>query len=99
MVEELEVGRLVLSTAGRDAGTLYVVVGHQGPGTVLVADGRRRTTDQPKRKNPRHLRPAGDSEHGLPLTGGRRITDQMVQAAIEAARARTEARDCRDPGG
>jgi ribosomal protein L14E/L6E/L27E len=42
------------STAGRDCGTLYVVVGIDR-GCVLLADGKHHKLSKPKRKNPKHI--------------------------------------------
>lgn len=48
-------GTLVTSRAGRDFGTLYVVLEILGPDRVAVADGRVRHVARPKVKNVRHL--------------------------------------------
>lgn len=79
---ELDVGQLVVSTAGRDDGALYVVTGQAGPGMVLVADGRRRPMDRPKRKNTRHLQLAGSVGD---LLGEGRLTNERIRTAIELA--------------
>ena len=50
-----EAGRVVLSRAGRDKGTAYVVLTDPEEGRVLVIDGRGRTTGRPKRTNVKHL--------------------------------------------
>lgn len=47
-------GRFVISTAGHDAGKIYMVVGTDN-GVLLLADGVERTTANPKRKNRRHV--------------------------------------------
>ena len=51
-----ETGTIVQSLAGRDKGYLLCVVG-EADGYVLVADGRERRLEHPKRKNPNHLAP------------------------------------------
>ena len=49
-------GAVVISSAGKDANGIYVVVGQlEGP-YVWIADGRKYTVDKPKKKNVRHLR-------------------------------------------
>lgn len=58
---EATVGKIVKSLMGHDKDRLYVVVGSVGGGFVLVADGKRRKTDNPKLKRARHLRVTGDS--------------------------------------
>ncbi|NLM38475.1 MAG: RNA-binding protein [Firmicutes bacterium] len=54
-MELLNLGQLVTSRAGRDAGRKYVVIGFSEPGFVLVADGEIRKVSRPKRKNVKHL--------------------------------------------
>ena len=48
------VGRIVLSSSGRDKGT-YLLCVNQNESFLLVCDGRRRPLERPKRKNPRHI--------------------------------------------
>ena len=49
-----EKGSVVLATAGRDAGRLFVLL-ESDDGEYLLADGRTRRLSHPKRKNPRHV--------------------------------------------
>lgn len=51
---KLELGYVVKSLAGRDAGRLFVVIGTDLDFAIL-ADGRLRRTEKPKRKKLRHL--------------------------------------------
>jgi ribosomal protein L14E/L6E/L27E len=51
----LEPGTVVTSVRGRDRGRSYVVTKDLGERYVLVADGRVRTLERPKKKNVRHL--------------------------------------------
>ncbi len=51
-------GRLAFSKAGHDKGKLYVIVREEGD-ALWLADGRRRGLENPKRKNRRHIQPAG----------------------------------------
>jgi len=57
----MEVGQVVVSTAGHDRGRTFVVVGVVDETTVLIADGRTRTMDRPKKKKIRHLRTGSGS--------------------------------------
>lgn len=50
----MEVGSIVRSMAGHDKGSFYVVVAMKD-GFAYIADGRRRSVLNPKRKNPLHL--------------------------------------------
>jgi ribosomal protein L14E/L6E/L27E len=77
---------VVTSRAGRDAGDHYIVVAVSGSDMVLVADGRRRGLDRPKRKNVKHLvvhGPAGSIAERL--RAGQAITDQELRDALSAA--------------
>ena len=48
-------GRIVISRAGRDKGSVGVITERLDEQHVLVADGDKRTVAKPKRKNTRHL--------------------------------------------
>ena len=52
---EVNISDLVVSTAGRDQGSLYYCVGNDGRFVMLV-NGKDRTLDKPKRKALRHVR-------------------------------------------
>jgi len=70
---------------------VYLVIGAEGPGIVLVADGRSRPVAHPKRKNVKHLDFGGVAPGALveKLATGQPVTDEEVRAAI-AARAVAE---------
>lgn len=50
----MQIGQVVISLAGRDAGYPAAVVGRLG-GMFLICDGKERPLENPKRKNPKHL--------------------------------------------
>ena len=80
------VGMVVTSRAGRDAGDRYVVLAASGADMVLVADGRRRGTERPKRKNVKHLVVHGPAEGiGERLRGGQPVTDEELRGALSVA--------------
>ena len=56
----MEIGRVVYSRAGRDAGSHYVVVGMIDDAYVAIANGCLRKVSNPKKKKIKHLtaRPA-----------------------------------------
>ena len=60
-IEDCTVSDVVVSTAGRDAGSLYYVVGVQDV-FLLLADGKGRTLENPKRKKRKHAKPVLRSE-------------------------------------
>ncbi len=47
-------GMLAVSKAGRDRGSLYVIIEEAGE-YVYLDDGRNRTISRPKRKNRKHI--------------------------------------------
>ena len=73
-----EVGKVVLALAGREAGTLHLVVTEDGK-RCKIADGRRRTLANPKMKNPKHLR-----EIGVRLAPEQYATDRGLRRALQA---------------
>lgn len=81
---QLEPGRLVISTAGRDKGQPYLVCEVLQDGFVLVADGDKRPVARPKRKNPRHLQlyPMSAEELGAKWMQGEPVTDEEVRTAL-----------------
>ena len=55
MITELKRGAVVVSAAGRDKTHLMVVVG-LNENRVQVCDGKERPLNNPKSKNPKHLK-------------------------------------------
>lgn len=51
-------GRLAFSKAGHDKGRLYLIIRQEGE-RVWLADGRTRSVQDPKKKNRKHIQPAG----------------------------------------
>lgn len=74
-------GNIVVSVTGRDAGHSYVILGWHKPGTLLVADGRGRKVSNPKRKNIKHVRrlDAIANKAVDALAGGLAITDEDIR--------------------
>ncbi len=81
---EPQVGQIVKTLMGRDAGTVYVIIGVVDDRFVLIADGDKRKFDQPKRKNLQHLelQPMISSEvvHSLQESG--RVTNGKLRYAV-----------------
>lgn len=55
---QLQVGMVVCAAAGREQNGFYLIV-RQDTDFVYLADGKHRTLQNPKRKNPKHVRPTG----------------------------------------
>ena len=53
-IEDLLVSDVVVSTAGRDRGSLFYVIGMEEE-YLLLSDGRGRTLEKPKRKKRKHV--------------------------------------------
>lgn len=51
---EKEIGGFAVPKAGHDKGKLYVIVGYED-GKYLLADGRVRTLEKPRKKQKKHL--------------------------------------------
>lgn len=88
MAEEMpsfEVGQIVRSLRGRDAGRFAVVIRIEGDRFVWIADGDRRTFDRPKKKNRIHLEPfdyiSPEVRRSLEETG--RVTNGKLRHAIK----------------
>ena len=52
---EIQKSDIILSTAGRDQGKLFYVIGTEGV-YVLIANGKERKLEHPKRKKLKHVR-------------------------------------------
>lgn len=72
------VGRLVQATAGRDKGGLFCVLDEQGD-YLLLADGRSRKVERPKRKKRKHTALVEN-----PALYGGAVTNRAVRAFIRA---------------
>lgn len=86
-MERIQPYEIVLSLAGHDKGKLFCVVGAEGD-FVLLADGKERKLDAPKRKRRKHVRGVGTSAHPaiLGLQRGEPTTDRALRRALAAFR-------------
>ena len=53
-ISDFEISDVVISTAGRDAGELFYVIG-EDPVYLTLANGKDRPLDRPKRKKRKHV--------------------------------------------
>ena len=60
-IEDLLVSDVVLSTAGHDQGAIFYVIGMEGE-YLILADGKGRSLEKPKRKKRRHVQKVLRSE-------------------------------------
>ena len=60
-LSDIKISDLVISTAGRDAGTLFYVIGEEAA-YLYLANGKDRPLDRPKRKKRKHVQKVLRSE-------------------------------------
>ncbi len=71
MSNDIGKGCIVLSTAGRDKGRYFLVIGMED-NYALIVDGKLRSIESPKRKKIKHLMYAG------------KVSGEKLQAKIDA---------------
>lgn len=88
---ELSKAHIVYSIAGHDKGTLYFVTQVESS-YVLLADGKSRTLERPKRKNKRHVRFAQYSEHSVAcrLRSGAPVENRELRMVLAAFRSESQ---------
>ena len=82
------IGQYVQSTQGRDAGMTFIVVGIVDQNYVLIADGKLRSIDKPKKKKVKHLIPKQEliSSLGEKMLSGECVLDAHIRKDIKALR-------------
>ena len=78
---------IVTSTAGRDKGEVFFVLATEGD-FLLLADGKQRRLENPKRKRRKHVALVGES-HSLvaeKIRSNETITNSELRKAIAAIR-------------
>ncbi len=83
---EFTSGMVVISSAGHDSDSWFVVTGADER-YVYIADGKERRLNSPKRKNPRHIR---KTVHSLDISG---MTDKGLRRALNALRKQSIAEE------
>lgn len=76
---------IVKSIAGRDAGNLFFVLDTQGD-FLLLADGKRRKVETPKRKRSKHVAFVAESDASVAqkIRSSEKITNSELRKAIAA---------------
>lgn len=89
-MRELETGMFARSLAGHDKGRLYVVLEAAGE-YALLADGRIRTVDRPKKKKRRHLQPDYEISDAVAGRIGQQLSlrDEDIRKAIKVKEGQT----------
>ena len=79
------IGQFVISKAGHDKGTLYVVC-NLGEEFVYLCDGRLKLLASPKKKSMKHVQPINDAVDATlqkRLIEGDKVYDEEVKYAIK----------------
>ena len=84
---EIEKSNIVRSAAGRDKGKLFFVLAEEGE-YLLLADGRSRKAESPKRKKRRHVCFVADDDTRLSakIKNDEKITNSELRRTLAAYR-------------
>lgn len=76
---------VVLSLAGRDQGSLFIVLDTED-GFVWLADGKARKVEKPKRKKLRHLRHVCSSDGAVAekIRNGQPVTNKELKQTLKS---------------
>ena len=74
---------IVISLAGRDKGQYFLVI-DKAENYVLLADGKGRKLERPKKKKLRHVRVAGrsDSRAAQKIRSGEKLLNSEIRKAL-----------------
>ena len=77
-------GDIVYSKAGRDKDKAFVVLSVSDSQYVMLADGRKRLVDQPKKKKLKHLLKSGHSSAYIAnkLAEGEKVTNPDLKKVL-----------------
>ena len=81
----MNVSDIVISLNGRDAGKRFIVIGRDNEYS-LIADGKGRRFEKPKRKKNKHLKYVDKTGSPIAdkLTGDGKITNNEIRRALAA---------------
>lgn len=85
VVDNLEIGQIIISKAGRDAGRLFIVIDKVDEQFILLVDGDLRKVDRPKKKKIKHVAKTNRISGFIQkkLKQNEKITNAMVRKEIE----------------
>lgn len=80
----IQIGSIVFSKAGRDAGRFFIVTEVVDENFVKVVDGKLRRLEKPKMKKIKHLKATGDISEKIreKLLDGKVIYDAEINSII-----------------
>ena len=83
---QLNLGSVVVSTQGRDAGRIYLISQVQDKDYVFVVDGDIRKFTNPKKKRIKHLKYAGATLEAIAekLATQKKVFDAEIYSALKS---------------
>lgn len=85
MNDTVDRGGIVRSSAGHDKGKYFIVVGAEGDNYLLLADGKFRPIEKPKKKKRKHCRlcaGCGSDKIAEKLADGTKIENAELRKAL-----------------
>ena len=85
----MKLGTYVCATCGRDANKCFLVVGMLDEAFVLIADGKSRKIQSPKKKKIKHLLVLGEGDQAINemLQNNHAVTNKQVYGALKKLNA------------
>lgn len=83
MEREFKVGDIVKSTSGHDKNQLFLIISIDKNGYIVIINGKQRTKNKPKLKNPKHLQLVAHDENLLKTFNSRLSTDTEIHKLIK----------------
>ena len=75
-------GSIAISTAGRDKDKMFIIVGVLDKEHVLIANGKSRKIEKPKRKKLKHLRAVGECDLAKEMLNDKKLTNKTAAKII-----------------
>ena len=85
-MDEGDRGSIVLSLSGHDKANFFFVVGFEEENYLLLADGKFRPIDHPKKKKKKHcklIKKIGNERIADKLASGERVSDADLRKALK----------------
>ena len=91
---EIQKSDIILSTAGRDQGKLFYVIGTEGA-YILIANGKERKLEHPKRKKLKHVRRVTrtNSRVAEKIANGDKVLNSELRRDLAAIRQSIESQN------
>jgi ribosomal protein L14E/L6E/L27E len=85
---DIEMGTIVVSTAGHDKSGIFAVIGLTHGEYALIADGKVRKLEKPKKKKLKHLEPVGTLEQQIPMQTNRQLKRALKEFSARGGQGR-----------